>query len=103
MHWKEWTKKTDTDINGKHCYVYQKLVIYAADRKYLQQFSRLTTEKTNFKIFQDCKSEYLMYLMKYILCNKQYLGKVQTVFNIILNSHRKQQKDPNTILACKHF
>ena len=36
-------------------------------------------------------------------CNKQYIGKVDTAFHIRLNSHRKDSKDPNAILACRHF
>ena len=31
----------------------------------------------------------IMYLMECILCNKQYVGKAETSFNIRLNNHRK--------------
>ena len=41
--------------------------------------------------------------MECTLCNKQYIGKVDTAFHIRLNSHRKDTKDPNAILACRHF
>ena len=41
--------------------------------------------------------------MECTLCNKQYIGKAETLFNIRLNNHRKDTKDPNTILACRHF
>ena len=33
----------------------------------------------------------------------QYVGKNNTPFNIRLNNHRKDVKDPKTILADKHF
>ena len=33
----------------------------------------------------------------------QYVGKVETVFNLRLNNHRKDTKKPNSILACEHF
>ena len=39
--------------------------------------------------------------MKCTLCNKQYVGKAETTFNIRLNKHRKDTKDPNAILARK--
>ena len=51
----------------------------------------------------NCKSEYVIYLMKCILCKKQYVGKAKTAFNLRLNNHRKDTKKPNSILACKHF
>ena len=41
--------------------------------------------------------------MECTLCNKQYVGKTETAFNIRLNIHRKDTKDPNTMLACRHF
>ena len=41
--------------------------------------------------------------MECILCNKQYVRKPETSFNIRLNNHRKDVKKVNTIMACKHF
>ena len=41
--------------------------------------------------------------MECTLCNKQYVGKTETAFNIRLNIHRKDTKDPNAMLACRHF
>ena len=41
--------------------------------------------------------------MECTLCNKQYIGKAETAFNIRLNNHRKDTKDPNAILVCRHF
>ena len=41
--------------------------------------------------------------MECILCNKQYVGKAETSFNIRLNSHRKDVKKVEAIMACKHF
>ena len=43
-----------------------------------------------------------IYLIECTLCNKQYVGKAQTAFNIRLNNHRKDTKNPNKILACRH-
>ena len=61
--------------------------------------------KRKFKIYQkvNCKSEYVIYLMECTLCNKQYVDKAETALNIRLNNHRKDTKDPNAILACRHF
>ena len=41
--------------------------------------------------------------MECIFCNKQYVGKVETSFNIRLNNHRKNVKKVDAIMACKHF
>ena len=37
------------------------------------------------------------------MCNKQYVGKAKTAFNIRLNNHTKDAKDLNAIVTCKHF
>ena len=41
--------------------------------------------------------------MECTLCNKQYVEKAETTLNIRLNSHRKDSKNPKTILASGHF
>ena len=43
--------------------------------------------------------------MECTLCKQQYAGKAETLFNITLNNHRNDQKNPHakTILAFKHF
>ena len=49
--------------------------------------------KRKIKIYHEinCKSEYVIYLMEYIKCSKQYLGKAGTACNIRLNHHRRYQ------------
>ena len=61
--------------------------------------------KKKLKIYHkvNCRSECVIYLMECPLCNKQYVGKAETAFNIRLNNHRKDTKNPNAILACRHF
>ena len=61
--------------------------------------------KRKFKIYHqvNCKSEYVVYLMECTLCNKKCVGKAETAFNIRLNNHRKDTKNSNAILACRHF
>ena len=44
-----------------------------------------------------------MYLLHCPVCQLQYVGKSETSFNIRLNNHRKDSKNKNPILACKHF
>ena len=58
-----------------------------------------------FKIFHNinCKSTFLIYLLECNICNIQYIGKSETTFNIRLNNHRKDVKDPNALPADKHF
>ena len=41
--------------------------------------------------------------MECILCNKQYVGKAETSFNIRLNNRRKDVKKVDAIMACKYF
>ena len=41
--------------------------------------------------------------MESSLCNKQYVGKAETVFNTRPAYHRENVKNPNPILACRHF
>ena len=67
-------------------------------------FRSTVTHKT-FKIFNElnCKSKYLMYLMKCVLCNKQYTGTSETAFNLRLNSHRKDVNKQNSLDADQHF
>ena len=61
--------------------------------------------KITWKIFHNanCKTEYALYYMECTICNQQYIGKNETPFNIRLNNHRKDVKDPEMILADKHF
>ena len=41
--------------------------------------------------------------MECAICNLQYVRKNETLFNIRLNNHRINVKDPKAILADKHF
>ena len=49
----------------------------------------------------NCKAEYAIYLMECTICNLQYVGKNETPCSIRLNNHRKDVKDPKTILGDK--
>ena len=64
-----------------------------------------TQTRGTFTIFHQvtCRSNYVIYLLECILCKIQYVGKSETTFNIRLNNHRKDIKNPNAIEACKHF
>ena len=41
--------------------------------------------------------------MEYILCNKQFVWKAETSFNIRLNDHQKDVKKVDAMMACNHF
>ena len=58
-----------------------------------------------FKIYHrvNCKSSLVTCPLEYYICNIRYVGKSETPFNIRLNNHRKDVKNPNAIPACKHF
>ena len=64
-----------------------------------------TSTNEEFKIYHEltCKSTYLIYLLECQLHKVQYIGKCETPFNIRLNNHRKDVKNPQSIPACKHF
>ena len=75
-----------------------------------RQIKKATTFKSQqtkrtYRIFHNvnCTSSYVIYLMECTLCNKQYVGKAETSFNLRLNNHRKDVKKPDSIMACKHF
>ena len=58
------------------------------------------SNKKKFKIHHEVtfKSKYVIYFMECTLCKKQYVGKAKTTFNIRLNYHRKDFKNP----ACSY-
>ena len=58
-----------------------------------------------FRISQKtaCKSNFIIYILECELCKSQYVGKAETTFNIWLNNHRKDVKDPKAIPEDKHF
>ena len=41
--------------------------------------------------------------MECIACTIQYMGKVDTAFNLRLNNYMKDTKKPNSVLTRKHF
>ena len=57
-----------------------------------------------YEIFQnvDCASSYVMHLMESILCNKYYVEKAETRFNIRLTDHQKYVKKVDATMVCKH-
>ena len=65
------------------------------------------SQQTNVicKIFHNvnCGTIYVIYLMKSIFFNKQYIGKAKISFNIKLNDHQKDVKKTNAIIACNNF
>ena len=63
-------------------------------------FRSTVTQKT-FKIYNklNCKSRYLIYLMEFVVCSKQYSGKSETAFNLRLNNHRKDLNKRNLLEA----
>ena len=75
-----------------------------------QQLISTTTFKSNqtnktFKIYHrvNCRSSFDVYLLECYVCTIQYVGKLETSFNISLKNHRKDVKNTNVIPACKHF
>ena len=74
---------------------------------YQQLISKFKSNQTNktFKIYHrvNCKSSFGICLLECHICNIQYAGKSKTPFNIRLNNHRKNVKNPNAIPACKRF
>ena len=69
-----------------------------------EHFESNQTNRT-FRIFQKttCKSNFIIYLLECELCKIQDVRKPETAFNIQLNNHRKDVKDPRAIPVDKHF
>ena len=61
-----------------------------------------TKEKFNTYHKLSCKSNYVIYLLEYLLCKTQYVGKSEALFYVRLNNHRKDIT-PNAVKACQHF
>ena len=55
---------------------------------------RKLQDRKTFQIFHNlkCKSENLIYLLQCRICQLQYIGKIETPFNIRLRNHRKDAK-----------
>ena len=70
----------------------------------MEHFKSNQTNRT-FRIIQKttCKSNFIIYLLECELCKIQYVGNAETAFNIGLNNHRKDVKDPKAIPVDKHF
>ena len=53
-----------------------------------------TQTRETFTIFHQitCHSNYVIYLLEYIMCKIQYVEKSEISFNIRLNNHRKDIK-----------
>ena len=53
----------------------------------------------------NCMSKYVIYLLECTKskCKIQYVGKVETEFNIRPNHHRKDEWKPDAIPASRHF
>ena len=68
-------------------------------------FRNTVTCKT-FKIYNklNCKSKYLIYLMEYVLCNKQYTDKnLKQPLILRLSNRRKDVNKQNLLQADQHF
>ena len=80
-------------------------VAFAVNNVFQQQHSKVIklTKLLKSTIRVNCKSSFVIYLLECYICNIQYVGKSETPFNIRLNNHRKDVKNPNAIPACKDF
>ena len=67
--------------------------------------SKSNEANRTFRIFQKttCKSNFIIYLLECDLCKILYVRKAKTAFNILLNNHRKDVKNPKAIPVDKHF
>ena len=51
----------------------------------------------------NCKSKFIIYLTECALCKVQYVGKVETTFNVKLNNYMKDLNNSKSIPADLHF
>ena len=75
-----------------------------------KQIVHTTTFRSNqtnriFQIYHhlNYKSKYVIYLLEFTKCKIQYVGKVETEFNITLNNHRKNVWKPDAIPASRRL
>ena len=70
----------------------------------LNIFKSYKTRKT-YKIFHQltCKNQAIIYLLQCRICCIQYVGKIETAFNVSLNNHWKDRKKKDAILVYTHF
>ena len=75
-----------------------------------KQVVHTTTSGSNqtnriFQIYHNlnCKSKYVIYLLKCTKCKIQCEGKAETEFSIRLNNHRKDVWKPDATPASRHF
>ena len=57
--------------------------------------SNLTKKTFRFFYQVNCNSSFVIYLLECYICNIQYVDKSETPFNIWINNHRKDAKNPN--------
>ena len=83
--------------NSTHCLCCHQLISTTT-------FKSNQTNKT-FKIHHrvKCKSSFVIYLLECYIYNIQYVGTLETPFNIRLNKHRKDVKNLNAVPASKHL
>ena len=77
---------------------------------YCKKVSLATNFKSNvtlkhYNIFHqlNCKNIYNIYLIEYLKCQIQYVGKSESEFNGRLNKHRKELTRIDSIPASNHF
>ena len=81
---------------SKSCNTANKSSLYCTQVVNTKTFESYQTKRT-FKILHklNFKSSFAIYLMERTICKIQYVGKVETPFNIRLNNHRKDTNGNN--------
>ena len=51
----------------------------------------------------NCKNKYVIYLLEFLKCKLQYIGKSETQVNLRINNHRKDANKSSSIPVCLHF
>ena len=70
------------------------------------QTFKSTSNNTIFIIFHlmDCQSSWVNYIIECNICRLQYIGKIETGFNLPVNNHRKHiKKRVNSCELTEHF
>ena len=98
-------KKNLIRLNGKSMPCISTRVLLCCTQVLNTQTFMSQQTKRTFNIFHKltCKSQYVIYLMEWILCKIQYVGKFENPFNLRQNNCRKDVNNPKAIPACNHF
>ena len=106
IHNNEKLIKTKNNHHTVKCVPCNQHIAFAVSNLFQQQHSKVIKPTKHLKSTMESTAKaalLFIYLLECYICNIQYFGKSETPFNIRLNNHGRDVKNPNAVPACKHF